>query len=59
MPDHLHLLAVPGRPDADLRRFINRAKQMSGYSFVRTCGVRLWQEGWFDRSLRTHEATAA
>jgi putative transposase len=43
MPDHLHLLVEGTAPDSDLRTFVARAKQYSGYRVATDCGVRLWQ----------------
>ena len=57
MPDHLHLLVEGHRDDADLRRFITRAKQFSGYHFKRETGKRLWQRYGFERVLRDEEST--
>ena len=55
MPDHFHALAAGLREDADLPRFISLAKQRSGYHFKRECRRPLWQEGYFDRVLRSDE----
>jgi putative transposase len=52
MPDHLHML-VEGQSDwADLRAFINNAKQRSAYVARLRISDRLWQAGYFDRVLR-------
>jgi len=59
MPDHLHLLVEGRSASADLRRFIKRAKQRTGRSYSRTAGVRLWQEGYYDRVLRRDEDARA
>ncbi len=52
MPDHVHMLVVGQRDDADLRRFVSRAKQGSGFAFARAFGGRLWQVNFFDRTIR-------
>lgn len=51
MPDHVHLL-VECSEAGDLRAFMTRAKQFSGYYFSQAHGRRLWQKGYFDRALR-------
>jgi putative transposase len=52
MPDHAHLLVEGMSTTSDLRRFVKMAKQRSGGVHRRRCGVRLWQEGYFERVLR-------
>jgi hypothetical protein len=59
MPDHLHLLVESLTENADLRRFISAAKQMTGYTFSRAAGQRLWQMGFYDHVLRDDEKTVA
>lgn len=58
MPDHLHLLVSGLQERFDLRRFVHRAKQKSGYLFVRERGERLWQDSYFDRTVRRDESIA-
>ena len=57
MPDHVHLL-LEGRTDtADLRSFVNEAKQRSGFEFARQHDRRkLWQKGYYEQVLRTDES---
>ena len=55
MPDHLHLLAV-GRNPADLLSFAKLARQRSAMTFSGRTGRRLWQQGFFERTLRNDEA---
>ena len=51
MPDHLHLLARPGR--ADLRQGIASMKSFTT-ALARPMGHRrLWQPGFFDKRMRT------
>jgi putative transposase len=57
MPDHLHLLVEGLAEDANVDRFITRAKQASGYWFNRQHGGRLWQKTSWDRVLRRDEDT--
>jgi len=59
MPDHLHLLIEGTADDADFKRFLARAKQLSAYAFSRAHGRRLWQEGGFERVFRGEESTIA
>lgn len=57
MPDHLHLLVEGTRDDGDLRRFVARAKQYSGFHFSQFTGLRLWQRYGFERVIRDREDT--
>ncbi len=59
MPDHLHLLVHGTTADATLTPFITMAKQRSGYLFSRRTGARLWQEGYFERAIRSDEDLTA
>ena len=52
MPDHVHLLVAGQSDSADLRSFINNAKQRSAYVAGLRISGRLWQAGYFDRVLR-------
>ena len=58
MPDHLHLLVHGQQDDADLKRFVARAKQYSGYYHARAFKARLWQRYVYERVLREAEPTA-
>jgi len=55
MPDHVHLFVMGRTETADLRRFAVLAKQRSAFTFSRTTGQALWQEGYFDRVVRSAE----
>ena len=59
MPDHLHLVAAGTGPDADALRFVKRAKQRSGWAYVRNTGERLWQRRYFERIVRDEESARA
>ncbi|HEY9465944.1 MAG TPA: transposase [Vicinamibacterales bacterium] len=59
MPDHVHLLVEGLSARSDLKRFAKMAKQRSGGVHRRRCGVKLWQEGYFDRVLRDGDDPAA
>ena len=59
MPDHVHLL-VEGVEDAsDLKRFLSRAKQLSGYHYNQQRKKRLWQRYSYEHVLRDEESTPA
>jgi REP-associated tyrosine transposase len=57
MPDHAHLLASGECDDANLKKFVARAKQYSGFYFKKTMKVTLWQRYGFERVLRAEEDT--
>ncbi|MCA1649636.1 MAG: transposase [Acidobacteria bacterium] len=57
MPDHVHLVAEATGESTNLKQFIARAKQFSGYHFARASGQRLWQRYGYERVLRDDEAT--
>ena len=41
------------------RGYVRLAKQRSGYAFTRATGQRLWQESYFDRTVRNVEELPA
>ncbi len=57
MPDHVHLLVEGTSEDADLRSFVTRAKQKSGFDFAAHHKRRLWQKGYYERIVRDDEPT--
>jgi putative transposase len=57
MPDHVHLLLEANRPKADAIALISRWKQVTGFRFKQSRGLRLWQPGFFDRVLREQESS--
>ena len=57
MPDHVHLLVEGQSDDSDGRRFVARAKQLSGFYYKKRFGQPLWQKYGFERTLRTQEGT--
>jgi putative transposase len=59
MPDHLHVLVEAERDECDLKPFIARAKQYSGFYFKKTTRQRLWQRYGYERVLRNDEETIA
>ena len=55
MPDHVHLLIEGLSNESDCRRFIARAKQLSGFHYKKAFGEPLWQRYGFERTLRAEE----
>ena len=55
MPDHIHVLAVGLTDTSDMKRFMDRWKQQSGFVFKRGSGRRLWQDGYYDHVLREED----
>ena len=55
MPDHVHAILQGQSERADLARFVRLSKQRSGFLFARETGQRLWQDSYFDRTLRKDE----
>jgi putative transposase len=58
MPDHLHLMVEGHSGTSDLKQFISRAKQYSGFHYSKRFNERLWQRYGFERVLRPEETTA-
>jgi len=52
MPDHVHAVVIAHAETSHLERFVRLAKQRSGFAFTRMTGRRLWQESYFDRTIR-------
>jgi putative transposase len=57
MPDHLHLLVTGAQDNADLKAFVARAKQFSGFHWSKHADTRLWQRYGYERTLRGEEGT--
>jgi putative transposase len=57
MPDHLHVLAEGLTVESTLERFMSRFKQKTGFWCSQQKRRRLWQDGYYDRILRSDEAT--
>jgi REP element-mobilizing transposase RayT len=53
---HEILLSVGRSPVAHLLSFAKLARQRSAMTFSRRTGGRLWQQGFFERTLRNDEA---
>jgi len=58
MPDHFHVLVAGEADDSQLKAFMHRYKQATGYWWKQQQGrpSRLWQEGYFDRILRDDDS---
>lgn len=57
MPDHCHLLVRGPDETVSLPDFVKRAKQLSGYHGKRVAGCRIWQPGYYERTLRLADRT--
>ena len=58
MPDHIHLVVEGKAETSDLRRFAKVSKQRVDYIFRTGLGIRnTWQEGYYERVLRSDQAT--
>ena len=56
MPDHAHFLVRGLTEHAHLPPVVRRAKQSTGIRFSRRWSGRLWQEGYYERVLRSDES---
>ena len=56
MPDHLHALIEGVSDGSDLLKFLKMFRQRSGYAYRQSGHSRLWQDGYFDKFLRSEEA---
>ena len=52
MPDHVHVVPRGRAVHADLRRFVHRWKQRTGFNWKRDHHCSLWQRGYHDHVLR-------
>jgi len=58
MPDHMHLVIEGTSATSDLRRCAKLTKQRTDYAARKMFGIRrLWQQGYYERILRSDEAT--
>jgi REP element-mobilizing transposase RayT len=57
MPEHLHAAVAARRDDCDLKRFVARMKQFSGFYFSKQFGARLWQRYGYEHVIRSDEVT--
>jgi len=59
MPDHAHFLVAGGNERADFREFVRLAKQRSGWRYKRRHDAPLWQDGYYERVLRSEESSGS
>lgn len=52
MEDHLHLLIEGVSDDSDFKSMFKLLRQRTAIAYRRQGGDRLWQDGYFDRTLR-------
>ena len=52
MPDHVHHLVKGTTAEADARLYMRKAKQYSGFYFMKKFRVKLWGGKGFDRYVR-------
>ena len=57
MPDHVHALVEGLRDDSDLRAFGKLARQRLTIALKKIIGGPVWQDGYYERTLREEEAT--
>jgi putative transposase len=55
MPDHLHGLVLGKDESSHLVSFVQGFKQRTSFHFKREMGERLWQQSFYDRTLRMDE----
>jgi putative transposase len=55
MPDHFHLLVQGRCAGSALRPFVKLWRQRSAIAFSRARGQRLWQVGYWERTVRSSE----
>jgi len=56
MADHFHGLFESLAEDCDFTKFVKMFKQRTAFQHKRSRGGKLWQDGFFDRILRTNES---
>ena len=59
MPDHAHLLVEGREPDADLQRFVTTLRRATTAACWHLAPNGLWQDGYFEHTLRGGEGTKA
>jgi len=52
MPDHTHVLVKGLQHDSDFLKWLDLWRQLSGYWVKRRSAQPLWQEGYWDYTLR-------
>ena len=56
MPDHVHVLVEGLRPDSDFLKWLDLWRQLTGFYERSRTGNYLWQEGYWDYTLRDQES---
>ena len=56
MPDHVHVLVEGTREDSDFLKWLDLFRQLSAYWEKRRSGQVVWQEGYWDYTLRDEGA---
>lgn len=59
MPDHVHLVVEGLEDGSDLKRYVSKSKQLSGYAYKQQYRTRLWQRYSYEHVLRAEESTRA
>jgi len=59
MPDHFHILVEGTAETCELMRFVSSFKQLTGFSYEKKYGRKLWQSRYYDHILRKAVATDA
>jgi len=59
MPDHVHLVVEGLEDHSDLKRYVSKSKQLSGYAYKQRYRKRLWQRYSYEHVLRAEESTRA
>jgi putative transposase len=57
MPDHVHALVDGIRENSDLRAFAKLARQRLTMALKTILGGQIWQDGFYERTLRDEEST--
>jgi putative transposase len=58
MPDHVHVLIQGLHDDSDFLKWLNLFRQLSGYREKQRTNHQLWEEGYWDYTLRDEESVA-
>ena len=56
MPDHIHVLVEGLRDESDFLKWLELFRQLAGYLVKRRFGDQLWQEGYWDYTLRDDDS---
>ena len=56
MPDHLHALIEGTREDSNLRPFAKLARQRTAIAVKKIVGAKVWQDGYYEKTLRNEDA---